>query len=69
MGISDALSARANVSWLLPSGMPAIAPDEGDHTVTKVPVFAFGPGSEEIEDGIIDNTEIGQLLLESVDGI
>ena len=62
MGISDVLTARANVAWGW-SGR-----DEGSHTATQVPVFAFGPGSEEIEDGTIDNTEIGVLLLESVDG-
>jgi alkaline phosphatase len=62
MGISDALSVRANVAWGW-SGR-----DEGSHTATHVPVFAFGPGSEEIEDGTIDNTEIGVLLFESVDG-
>jgi alkaline phosphatase len=68
MGISDALSARANVTWWLPDGTLSVAPDGGSHTATQVPVFAVGPGSEAIEDGTIDNTEIGKLLFESVDG-
>jgi alkaline phosphatase len=67
MGISDALSVRANVEWLLPDGILSIAPDEGDHTTTQVPVFATGPGSEAIEDGTVDNTQIGDLLFDVVD--
>jgi alkaline phosphatase len=61
MGISDALSARANVVWWLPDGTQSVAPDEANHTYTEVPVFAYGPGSEELE-GHIDNTDIGNLL-------
>lgn len=61
MGISDVLSARADVSW---SG---IGSDEGNHTATEVPVFAYGPGSGALE-GHIDNTEVGQALFDAVDG-
>jgi alkaline phosphatase len=60
MGISDALSVRANVEWGW-SGR-----DEGGHTATEVPVYAYGPGSEPLE-GNIDNTDIGNLLLDVVD--
>ena len=67
MGISDALSARANVSWLLPDGTISIAPDEGDHTLTEVPVWAFGPSPGPLE-GSIDNTDIGNLLFDVVSG-
>jgi alkaline phosphatase len=61
MGISDVLTARANVAWGW-SGR-----DEGSHTATKVPVFAFGPGSGPLE-GDIDNTDIGNLLFDVVEG-
>jgi alkaline phosphatase len=67
MGISDALSVRANVKWWLPDGSLSVAPDEGNHTDTEVPVFAFGPGSEELE-GSIDNIDIGKLLFWAVKG-
>lgn len=65
MAISDALSARANVMWILPSGMPSVAPDEGDHTVTEVPVWAYGPDTGSLE-GNIDNTDVGKLLFNLV---
>ena len=61
MGISDALSLRANVTWGW-SGR-----DEGSHTATEVPVFAFGPGSGPFE-GSIDNTDIGNELFDVVEG-
>ena len=61
MGISDALSVRANVTWGW-SGR-----DEGSHTATEVPVFAFGPGSGPFE-GSIDNTDIGKELFDVVSG-
>ena len=60
MGISDVLTARANVEWGW-SGR-----DEGNHTATEVPVYAFGPGSEHPDwplESHIDNTHIGNLLL------
>jgi alkaline phosphatase len=61
MGISDVLTTRANVAWGW-SGR-----DEGSHTATQVPVFAFGPGSEPFE-GSIDNTDIGNELFGVVSG-
>jgi alkaline phosphatase len=67
MGISDALSARANVTWWLPDGTLSVAPDGGSHTATEVPVYAFGPGSEPFE-GSIDNTDIGNELFGVVSG-
>jgi len=67
MAISDALSVRANVTWWLPTGIQSIAPEEGDHTYTEVPVYAFGPGSEALE-GSMDNTDIGKLLFWAVNG-
>jgi alkaline phosphatase len=67
MAISDALSARANVMWILPDGSVSVAPDEGNHTVREVPVWAFGPGSGPLE-GDIDNTDIGNLLFDVVNG-
>jgi alkaline phosphatase len=65
--ISDALSARANVRWILPTGAVSVAPEEGDHTVLDVPVWAYGPGVGSLE-GNIDNTDIGNLLFDLVDG-
>jgi alkaline phosphatase len=65
--ISDALSARANVRWILPTGAVSVAPEEGDHTVLGVPVWAYGPGVGSLE-GNIDNTDIGNLLFDLVDG-
>ncbi len=62
MGISDVLSARVGVSW------NGIGMDEGDHTLTRVPVFAIGPGSEQFDAADFDNTDVGQLLLEAVSG-
>lgn len=60
-GISDVISARANVEWGW-SGM-----DNGDHTDTLVPVYAFGPNSNRFG-GELDNTEIGQLMFISISG-
>jgi alkaline phosphatase len=59
MGISDALSAQADVSWT------GLAPDEGNHSATEVPVYADGPGSEALE-GHILNTKIGEALFQAV---
>ena len=66
--ISDALSARANVSWILPNGDVSVAPEEGDHTATDVPVWAYGPGTMGALEGSIDNTDVGKLLFDLVDG-
>jgi len=60
-GISDVISAHANVEWGW-SGM-----DNGDHTDTLVPVYAFGPNSNRF-DGELDNTKIGQLMFISISG-
>lgn len=35
----------------------------GDHTAEMVPLFAFGPGSEAFG-GILDNTDIGRIMIE-----
>jgi alkaline phosphatase len=64
-GIADALSVRANVIWWLPDGTQSIAPDEGNHTATEVEVYAYGPGSEALDDDIL-NTVIGNLLFDVV---
>ena len=37
----------------------------GSHTAQMVPLFASGPGAERFG-GIMDNTKIGQLLMEIV---
>ncbi|MBW2542133.1 MAG: alkaline phosphatase [Deltaproteobacteria bacterium] len=63
--ISDALSARANVQWILPDGEVSVAPDEGDHSAYEVPVWAYGPGTGSLE-GPIDNTDLGKLLFDLV---
>ena len=62
MGISDVLSARIGVSW------NGIGMAEGDHTLTKVPVFAGGPGSELFDAPNFDNTDVGRLLFDAVSG-
>jgi alkaline phosphatase len=41
--------------------------DEGDRTATEVPVFAYGPCSEALENHI-DNTDIGSALFDAVHG-
>ena len=60
MAISDALSEDADVSWT------GLAPDEGNHSATEVPVYAYGPGSDAIKDGQFPNTEIGKALFQAV---
>ena len=60
-GISDVISARANVEWGW-SGM-----DNGEHTDALVPVYAYGPNSDQF-DGELDNTDIGQLMFISLSG-
>lgn len=61
-GISDVLSARANVVW----GWSGL--DDGEHTSTLIPVYAYGPGSEALEGFGLDNTDIGQQLFIAVSG-
>jgi len=67
MAISDALSARANVRWILPTGVVSVAPEEGDHTATDVPVRAYGPDPLPTLEGNIDNTDVGNLLFDLVE--
>ncbi|MEE9246327.1 MAG: alkaline phosphatase, partial [Gemmatimonadota bacterium] len=67
MGISDALNARANVAWILPTGIPSVAPAKGNHREVDVPVWAYGPGLAPLE-GNIDNTDIGNLIFDLVEG-
>jgi alkaline phosphatase len=59
MGIADVLSSRANVVWGW-SGS-----DDGEHTDTPVPVFAFGPFAYQFE-GEYDNTDVGGWLFDAV---
>jgi alkaline phosphatase len=59
-GVADVLSTRAGVSWEW-SGCKG-----GDHTPAKVAVFAMGPGAERLDAEDLDNTDIGELLLEVV---
>jgi len=69
MGISDALNLRANVVWILPSGIPSVAPAKGNHREVDVPVWAYGPGVDGGElEGSIDNTDIGNLIFDLVEG-
>ena len=57
LGVSDALNLRAGVAW-------GWGPCEGGHhTATKVPVYAFGPGSTTFDSTALDNTDIGKYLL------
>jgi alkaline phosphatase len=57
MGLADVLSDRWNVNWLL-SGL-----DEGDHTDTPVPIYAWGPKSADFAGTAYANERVGQLLL------
>jgi alkaline phosphatase len=68
MAISDALSDRANVIWGS-TGIPARAPDEGDHSDLEIPVWTYGPGTAGKLEGSVDNTDIGKLLFDLVTGV
>jgi alkaline phosphatase len=73
MGISDALSLRANVQWFNPpfnpNGTVSVAPDEGDHSDFEIPVWAMGPGTESGEfDGNTDNAVIGKQIFDLLSG-
>jgi len=58
-GISDVLGARWKISWGRWS-----CTDEGEHTLTPVPVYAFGPKAADFAGTIpYDNERVGQLLL------
>jgi alkaline phosphatase len=61
-GIGDVLSARARVSWGW-SGK-----DDGEHTPTLIPVYAYGPGSAALEGHGLDNTDIGKQLFIAISG-
>jgi len=57
-GIADVVAARRKVTWGWSS------PDEGEHTLTPVPVYAFGPKAADFAGTIpYDNERVGQLLL------
>jgi len=60
MGLSDVLSARANVTWRW-SGK-----DDGEHTDTPVPIRAWGPGAECFNVTEIDNEYVGIELMQAV---
>jgi alkaline phosphatase len=59
MGIADVLSAREKVSW----GWSGL--DEGDHTLTNVPIWAWGPGQGAFA-GQYANERVGSLLLNAI---
>jgi alkaline phosphatase len=56
-GIADVVSARRKVTW----GWSA--PDEGEHTLTPVPIYALGPKAGDFSGTAYDNERVGQLLL------
>ena len=61
MGISDVLAARWNVTWEL-SGT-----DEGEHTGTPVPIYAWGARATDFAGTTpYVNERVGQLLLSYV---
>jgi len=60
MGLSDVLSARANVTWGW-SGK-----DDGEHTATPVPIRAWGPGAYRFNVTEIDNEYVGIELMRAV---
>jgi alkaline phosphatase len=57
MGIADVLAARFKVNWLL-SGT-----DEGDHTATPVPIYAWGPKASDFAGTAYPNERVGTSLL------
>ena len=57
MGISDVLAARFTVRWAW-SGT-----DEGEHTGTPVPIYAWGARSGDFAGTTYPNERVGQLLL------
>jgi len=62
MGMSDVLSARDrdNVTWGWSGG------DDGDHTLTPVPIRAWGPGAERFNVTEKDNEYVGIELKKAV---
>lgn len=59
-GISDVLAARWTLSW------GRTCTDEGDHTPTFVPAWAWGPGSSGFAGTGYANERVGQNLLDLV---
>jgi alkaline phosphatase len=57
MGISDVLAARFKVAWAW-SGT-----DEGEHTGTPVPIYAWGPKAADFAGTAYPNERVGQRLL------
>jgi alkaline phosphatase len=57
-GISDVLAARWKVTW---NGWSCT--DEGEHTDTLVPAWAWGPGASDFAGSGYDNELVGQNLL------
>ncbi|MGH2630892.1 MAG: alkaline phosphatase, partial [Actinomycetota bacterium] len=57
MGISDVLAARFKVGWAW-SGT-----DEGEHTGTRVPIYAWGAKAGEFAGTAYPNERVGQRLL------
>ena len=60
MGLSDVLSARDNVTWAWSGG------DDGEHTLTPVPIRAWGPGAYRFNVTEIDNEYVGIELMRAV---
>ncbi len=61
MGIADVLSAQENVDWELDGR------DEGEHTDTAVPVYAWGCGAD-VFDGLTENIDTGRQPAAAIDG-
>lgn len=57
LGIADVVAARRKVTWGW-SGS-----DEGEHTLTPVPIYAFGPKASDFAGTSYPNERAGQLLL------
>jgi alkaline phosphatase len=57
LGIADVVAARRKVTWGW-SGS-----DEGEHTSTLVPIYAFGPKASDFAGTGYANERVGQLLL------
>jgi alkaline phosphatase len=56
-GISDVLAARWKTSW------NGTCTQEGDHTGTPVPVWAWGPANGDFAGSEVDNEIVGRALL------
>jgi alkaline phosphatase len=69
MAISDALNDRMSVIWGKTLETPTRAPDEGNHSDLRVPVWTYGPGTAGELEGSVDNTDIGKLIFDLVTGV